>query len=118
MKLKKTKNQVINYYFIFKNSGKTLIARAIANFIGSNFILIDGYRIGSKSPEIGLELWECALQEAREKKPAIVFIRYLPIIAGLEGANLNAAHYQVLCTFFTLIKEMIKSSKVIIHWRG
>lgn len=67
--------------FIILGTGKTLIARAVANETGAFFFLINGPEIMSKLAGESESNLRKAFEEAEKNSPAIIFIDELDAIA-------------------------------------
>ena len=68
-------------------SGKTLIARAVANETGAFFFLINGPEIMSKLAGESESNLRKAFEEAEKNSPAIIFIDEIDSIAPKRGEN-------------------------------
>ncbi|CAF1455643.1 unnamed protein product [Adineta steineri] len=81
----------LRYPYLFKTGGfeppraKKLIARAVANETGANFILIDGMQIMSESNGEREVILSEAFEEAKKKSSALIFIHELDRIASKRG---------------------------------
>lgn len=71
-------------------TGKTMMARALANEAGCSFI----YRSGSEFDEmfvgLGAQRVREMFEEARRKSPSIIFIDEIDSVAGKRSNNLNS----------------------------
>ena len=70
-------------------SGKTLIARAIANETGAFFFLLNGPEIMSKMAGEAEANLRKAFEEAEKNSPAIIFIDELDAIGTKRGSGEN-----------------------------
>ena len=66
---------------MFSGTGKTLIARAVANETGAFFFLINGPEIMSKLAGESESNLRKAFEEAEKNSPAIIFIDEIDAIA-------------------------------------
>jgi transitional endoplasmic reticulum ATPase len=79
------------FSFICVGTGKTLIARAVANETGAFFFLINGPEIMSKLAGESESNLRKAFEEAEKNSPSIIFIDELDAIAPKrEKVRLNS----------------------------
>ena len=87
-------------------SGKTLIARAIANETGAFFFLLNGPEIMSKMAGQAEENLRKAFEEADANQPAIIFIDEIDAVGRHRGAGLGGGHDEREQTLNQLLVEM------------
>ena len=88
------------------NSGKTLIARAIANETGAFFYLINGPEIMSKGSGESEGNLRKAFEEAAANAPAIVFIDEIDCIAPKRDKTNGEVERRVVSQLLTLMDGM------------
>ena len=88
------------------NSGKTLIARAIANETGAFFYLINGPEIMSKGSGESEGNLRKAFEEAAANAPAIVFIDEIDCIAPKRDKINGEVERRVVSQLLTLMDGM------------
>ena len=92
-------------------SGKTLIARAVANETGAFFFLINGPEIMSKLAGESESNLRKAFEEAEKNAPAIIFIDEIDSIAPKrEKTNGEVSQYFVIFHLYyntCVLQEMI-----------
>ena len=89
---------------MFSGTGKTLIARAVANETGAFFFLINGPEIMSKLAGESESNLRKAFEEAEKNSPAIIFIDELDAIAPKrEKVRCYLLYMSVLCLLYLLV---------------
>jgi len=86
-------------------SGKTLIARAIANETGAFFFLINGPEIMSKMAGEAEANLRKAFEEAEKNSPAIIFIDEIDSIAPNRNKTQGEVEKRVVSQLLTLMTE-------------
>ncbi len=95
-------------------SGKTLIAKAIANETGAHFVTINGPEIMSKFyGESEARLRE-VFQEAEQNAPSIIFIDELDAIAPKRGEVTGEVERRVVSQLLTLMDGLRSRGQVIV----
>ncbi|HID05343.1 MAG TPA: AAA family ATPase [Candidatus Caldiarchaeum subterraneum] len=95
-------------------SGKTLIAKAIANETGAHFVTINGPEIMSKFyGESEARLRE-VFQEAEQNAPSIIFIDELDAIAPKRGEVTGEVERRVVSQLLTLMDGLKSRGQVIV----
>merc|ERR1711998_243748 len=95
-------------------SGKTLIARAVANETGAFFFLINGPEIMSKMAGEAESNLRKAFEEAEENAPAIIFIDELDSIAPKRDKTSGEVEKRVVSQMLTLMDGMKGRGQVVI----
>jgi len=95
-------------------SGKTLIARAVANETGAFFFLINGPEIMSKQSGQAEENLRKAFDEAEKNSPAIIFIDELDSIAPKRDKTNGEVERRIVSQLLTLMDGMKSRGQVII----
>jgi len=95
-------------------SGKTLIARAVANETGAFFFLINGPEIMSKMQGQSEENLRKAFEEAEKNAPAIIFIDEIDSIAPKRDKAASDVDKRVVSQLLTLMDGMKKRSNVVV----
>lgn len=94
-------------------SGKTLIARAVANETGAFFFLINGPEIMSKMAGESEANLRRAFEEAESKAPSIIFIDEVDSIAPKRDKTQGEVEKRIVSQLLTLM-DGIKSRKEVI----
>lgn len=95
-------------------SGKTLIARAVANETGAFFFLINGPEIMSKMAGESESNLRKAFEEAEKNSPAIIFIDEIDSIAPNREKARGEVEKRVVSQLLTLMDGMKARSQVIV----
>eukprot|EP01029_Cantina_marsupialis_P026872 TRINITY_DN7342_c0_g1_i1.p1 TRINITY_DN7342_c0_g1~~TRINITY_DN7342_c0_g1_i1.p1 ORF type:complete len:816 (-),score=334.23 TRINITY_DN7342_c0_g1_i1:168-2579(-) len=95
-------------------SGKTLIARAVANETGAFFFLINGPEIMSKMAGESESNLRKAFEEAEKNAPAIIFIDEIDSIAPKRDKTNGEVERRIVSQLLTLMDGMKKRSNVVI----
>ena len=95
-------------------SGKTLIARAIANETGAFFFLINGPEIMSKMAGESESNLRKAFEEAEKNAPALIFIDELDSIAPKREKAQGEVEKRIVSQLLTLMDGMKSRSQVIV----
>ena len=95
-------------------SGKTLIARAIANETGAFFFLINGPEIMSKMAGESESNLRKAFEEAEKNSPALIFIDELDSIAPKREKAQGEVEKRIVSQLLTLMDGMKARSQVIV----
>ncbi|CAF1539836.1 unnamed protein product, partial [Rotaria sordida] len=95
-------------------SGKTLIARAVANETGAFFFLIHGPEIMSKLPGESEFNLRKAFEEAKKNAPAIIFIDELDVIAPKREKSHDEIEHPIVLQLLTLMDDLQQCSHVIV----
>jgi transitional endoplasmic reticulum ATPase len=95
-------------------SGKTLIARAVANETGAFFFLINGPEIMSKMAGEAESNLRKAFDEAEKNAPAIIFIDELDSIAPKRDKTNGEVERRIVSQMLTLMDGMKSRGQVII----
>jgi len=95
-------------------SGKTLIARAVANETGAFFFLINGPEIMSKMAGDSEANLRRAFEEAEKNAPAIIFIDELDSIAPKRDKVSGEVERRIVSQLLTLMDGMKGRGQVII----
>ncbi|MBU4501935.1 MAG: CDC48 family AAA ATPase, partial [Nanoarchaeota archaeon] len=95
-------------------SGKTLLARAVANESDANFILLNGPEIMNKfygeSEKKVRELFE----EAEKNAPSIIFIDEIDSIASKRDETQGEVEKRVVSTLLTMMDGLSSRGKVVV----
>ncbi|MEF8936751.1 CDC48 family AAA ATPase [Halobacteriaceae bacterium SHR40] len=94
-------------------SGKTLIARAVANEVDAYFETIDGPEIVSKYKGESEERLRGAFDRARENAPAILFLDEVDSIAGSRDEDADMEN-RVVAQLLTLLDGLEEREQVIV----
>eukprot|EP00924_Labyrinthula_sp_SR-Ha-C_P011551 augustus_masked-scaffold_17-processed-gene-1.5-mRNA-1 protein AED:0.01 eAED:0.01 QI:0/-1/0/1/-1/1/1/0/857 len=94
-------------------SGKTLIARAVANETGAFFILINGPEIVSAVAGQSEEKLRKAFEEAEKNAPAIIFMDEVDSI-GVKRERAGENEKRLTSQLLTLMDGMKKNSAVVV----
>jgi len=95
-------------------SGKTLIARAIANETGAYFLMINGPEIMSKMAGESEGNLRNAFEEAEKNAPAIIFIDELDSIAPNRDKTGGEVERRVVSQLLTLMDGIKARSNVVV----
>lgn len=95
-------------------SGKTLIARAVANETGAFFFLINGPEIMSKMAGEAESNLRKAFEEAEKNSPAIIFIDELDSIAPKRDKTGGEVEKRVVSQMLTLMDGLKGRGSVIV----
>eukprot|EP01061_Rhynchopus_euleeides_P025190 TRINITY_DN4065_c0_g2_i3.p1 TRINITY_DN4065_c0_g2~~TRINITY_DN4065_c0_g2_i3.p1 ORF type:complete len:821 (+),score=428.57 TRINITY_DN4065_c0_g2_i3:184-2463(+) len=95
-------------------SGKTLIARAIANETGAFFFLINGPEIMSKMAGESESNLRKAFEEAEKNAPALIFIDEIDSIAPKREKAQGEVEKRIVSQLLTLMDGMKARSQVIV----
>eukprot|EP01107_Rhizomastix_libera_P014448 TRINITY_DN4636_c0_g1_i1.p1 TRINITY_DN4636_c0_g1~~TRINITY_DN4636_c0_g1_i1.p1 ORF type:complete len:831 (+),score=259.16 TRINITY_DN4636_c0_g1_i1:44-2536(+) len=95
-------------------SGKTLIARAVANETGAFFFLINGPEIMSKMAGESEGNLRRAFEEAEKNSPAIIFIDEIDAIAPKRDKTGGEVERRVVSQLLTLMDGLKSRSHVIV----
>ncbi|CCW60006.1 unnamed protein product [Phytomonas sp. EM1] len=95
-------------------SGKTLIARAVANETGAFFFLINGPEIMSKMAGESESNLRKAFEEAEKNSPAIIFIDEIDSIAPKRDKAQGEVEKRIVSQLLTLMDGMKTRSQVIV----
>ncbi len=94
-------------------TGKTLIARAVANETGAFFFLINGPEIMSKLAGESESNLRKAFEEAEKNSPAIIFIDELDAIAPKREKTHGEVERRIVSQLLTLM-DGLKQVKILI----
>merc|ERR550514_855571 len=95
-------------------SGKTLIARAVANETGAFFFLINGPEIMSKMAGEAEANLRRAFEEAEKNAPAIIFIDEIDSIAPKRDKSSGEVEKRVVSQLLTLMDGMKGRNNVVV----
>merc|ERR1719409_60447 len=95
-------------------SGKTLIARAVANETGAFFFLINGPEIMSKMAGESESNLRKAFEEAEKNCPAIIFIDEIDSVAPKRDKTNGEVEKRVVSQLLTLMDGMKSRGQVVI----
>lgn len=95
-------------------SGKTLIARAVANETGAFFFLINGPEIMSKMAGDSESNLRKAFEEAEKNSPAIIFIDELDSIAPKRDKVSGEVEKRIVSQLLTLMDGIKSRGQVIV----
>ncbi|KAK2075843.1 AAA ATPase cdc48 [Prototheca wickerhamii] len=95
-------------------SGKTLIARAVANETGAFFFLINGPEIMSKLAGESESNLRKAFEEAEKNSPAIIFIDEIDSIAPKRDKTQGEVERRIVSQLLTLMDGLKARSHVIV----
>jgi transitional endoplasmic reticulum ATPase len=95
-------------------SGKTLLARAIANETGAFFFLINGPEIMSKMAGQAEENLRKAFEEAEKNAPAIIFIDEIDSIAPKRDKVQGEVERRIVSQLLTLMDGVNSRKQVIV----
>lgn len=95
-------------------SGKTLIARAVANETGAFFFLLNGPEIMSKMTGEAEQNLRKAFEEAEKNQPAIIFIDEIDSIAPKRDKTNGEVEKRVVAQLLTLMDGQKQRGNVIV----
>lgn len=95
-------------------SGKTLIARAVANETGAFFFLINGPEIMSKMAGESESNLRKAFEEAEKNAPAIIFMDEIDSIAPKRDKTNGEVERRIVSQLLTLMDGLKKRSNVVV----
>merc|ERR1719258_1034980 len=95
-------------------SGKTLIARAVANETGANFYIINGPEIMSKMAGESESNLRKAFEEAAKNAPSIIFIDEIDSIAPKREKTNGEVEKRIVSQLLTLMDGMKSRSHIIV----
>eukprot|EP00958_Prasinococcus_capsulatus_P022756 scaffold3229_cov400-Prasinococcus_capsulatus_cf.AAC.1 len=95
-------------------SGKTLIARAVANETGAFFFLINGPEIMSKLAGESESNLRKAFEEAEKNSPAIIFIDEIDSIAPKREKTQGEVERRIVSQLLTLMDGLKARSHIIV----
>ena len=95
-------------------SGKTLIARAVANETGAFFFLINGPEIMSKMAGESESNLRKAFEEAEKNAPAIIFIDEIDSIAPKRDKTNGEVERRIVSQLLTLMDGLKSRASVIV----
>ncbi|GBG32536.1 Transitional endoplasmic reticulum ATPase [Hondaea fermentalgiana] len=95
-------------------SGKTLIARAVANETGSMFLIINGPEIMSKMAGESESNLRKAFEEAEKNAPAIIFMDEIDSIAPKREKTNGEVERRIVSQLLTLMDGLKGRSNVIV----
>lgn len=95
-------------------SGKTLIARAVANETGAFFFLINGPEIMSKMAGDSESNLRKAFEEAEKNSPAIIFIDELDSIAPKRDKVSGEVEKRIVSQLLTLMDGLKSRGQVVV----
>jgi len=95
-------------------TGKTLLAKAVANESESNFILINGPEIMNKFYGESEKRIRKIFEEASEKAPSIIFIDELDAIAPKREETQGEVERRVVAQLLTLMDGLNKRGNVVV----
>jgi transitional endoplasmic reticulum ATPase len=95
-------------------SGKTLIARAVANETGAFFFLINGPEIMSKLAGESESNLRKAFEEAEKNAPAIIFIDEIDSIAPKREKTQGEVERRIVSQLLTLMDGMKSRAHIIV----
>merc|ERR1711871_1625834 len=95
-------------------SGKTLIARAVANETGAFFFLINGPEIMSKMAGEAESNLRKAFEEAEKNSPAIIFIDEIDSIAPKRDKTNGEVERRIVSQLLTLMDGLKQRAHVVV----
>merc|ERR1712072_492004 len=95
-------------------SGKTLIARAVANETGAFFFLINGPEIMSKMAGEAESNLRKAFEEAEKNAPAIIFIDEIDSIAPKRDKTNGEVERRIVSMLLTLMDGLKPRSNIVV----
>ncbi|CAF0943223.1 unnamed protein product [Adineta steineri] len=97
-----------------RGTGKTLMARAVANETGAFFFLINGPQLMSKSADKSEEMLQKTFEEVKKNSPAILFIDKLDAIAPKREKTYGEVERPIVLQLLKLMDDLKQCSNVII----
>ena len=98
----------------FPGTGKTLIARAVANETGAFFFLINGPEIMSKLAGEAESNLRKAFEEAEKNSPAIIFIDEIDSIAPKREKTNGEVERRIVSQLLTLMDGLKGRGQVVV----
>ncbi len=95
-------------------TGKTLLAKAVANESDANFIDISGPELVSKFVGESEERLRSIFEEAKEKAPTIIFMDEIDAIAPKREEATNEVERRMVSQLLTLLDGMSSRGQVIV----
>ncbi|CAF0807385.1 unnamed protein product [Adineta steineri] len=95
-------------------TGKSLVARAVANETGSIFVLINGLEIASKSADKSEEIFHEAFEIVKENSPAIIFIDKLDAIVPKHKKPYGGFKRRIESQYLTLMDNLKQFPRVVV----
>ena len=95
-------------------SGKTLIARAVANETGAYLYIINGPEIMSKMSGESESNLRKAFEQAEKNSPAIIFIDEIDSLAPKRDKNQGEIERRIVSQLLTLIDGLNSRSRVVV----
>lgn len=95
-------------------TGKTLIAKAVANEVGASFHSISGPEIMGKHYGESEEQLREVFEEANENTPAIIFIDELDSIASSRSESTGDVEQRIVAQLLTLMDGLEERENVIV----
>ena len=95
-------------------SGKTLIARAVANETGAFFFLINGPEIMSKMAGESEKNLRNAFEEAEKNSPSIIFIDEIDSIAPKRDKTNGEVERRIVSQMLTLMDGLKARANVVV----
>ncbi|VVB76938.1 VCP-like ATPase [uncultured archaeon] len=95
-------------------TGKTLLAKAVANESDANFISISGPELVSKFVGESEEKLRAIFREANEKAPTIIFMDEIDAIAPKREEITNEVERRMVSQMLTLMDGMAQRGQVIV----
>jgi transitional endoplasmic reticulum ATPase len=95
-------------------TGKTLIAKAVANEVGASFHSVAGPEIMSKHYGGSEEQLREVFEEAQENSPAIIFIDELDSIASSRSETTGDVEQRIVAQLLTLMDGLEERENVIV----
>lgn len=95
-------------------TGKTLLAKAVANESGSNFVAINGPEVMSKYVGEAEKKIRDIFKEAEENAPTIIFIDEIDAIAPKRGEVTGEVERRVVAQILALMDGLKERGKVIV----
>lgn len=95
-------------------TGKTLLAKAVANESGSNFVAINGPEVMSKYVGEAEKKIRELFKEAEENAPAIIFIDEIDAIAPKRGEVTGEVERRVVAQILAIMDGLKERGKVIV----
>lgn len=91
-------------------TGKSLLAEAVANESGANFIKLNGLEMESKWVGESEENWRVLFSAAKENQPSIIFIDEIDAVAKQrEGSTTSRHDDKVVNQLLTLMSDLEKN---------